>query len=108
MSNQAVFSVKQPSDGTMVLGGEVDLSNSPQVKSLLEEWLRKSLPSYTLDLRPLKRIDSSGLGLVVGAYRRAVTQVDPPATFQVRAGGSVLRVLLLIGLDRIFTVIPET
>ena len=107
MATQAVFSAEERPGGCLVLGGEVDLSNAPQVKALLDEWLARALPVYSLDLRPLTRIDSSGLGLIVGAYRRAITQTDPPATFVVHAGGNVLRVIRLIGLDRVLPVSLE-
>ena len=82
-------------------------SNAAKVKSILDEWLNMSLPAYILDLRPMKRIDSSGLGLVVGAYRRAVTQDSPKAAFQVHAGGPVLRVIQLIGLDKVLPILPD-
>jgi anti-sigma B factor antagonist len=104
MSNPAIFTVEQPSKGVLILKGEVDLSNAPRVKPLLDEWLGQRLTSYTLDLRGLQRIDSSGLGLVVGAYRRAITQEDPKAEFKVQASGAALRVIRLIGLDRVLPV----
>ena len=107
MPNEAIFTVEQPSESVLVLGGEINLSNASRVKSILDDWLGQRLSSYTLDLRPLQLVDSSGLGLVVGAYRRAVTQENPRATFEVRAGGSVLRVIQLIGLDRVLPVIPD-
>ena len=107
MSSQVDFSVEQPTKDRLVLGGEVDLSNAPQVKAALDAWLNQRLPSYTLDLRPLTRIDSSGLGLVVGAYRRAITQKRPKAAFQVYAGGPILRVIQLIGLDKVLPIVVE-
>lgn len=105
MSDQPVFTVEQPSKEILVLGGEIDLSNAPRVKALLEEWLAQKLETYSLDLRPLQRIDSSGLSLIVGAYTNAMTQTDPKATFTVKAGSSVLRVIQLIGLDKVLPVI---
>ncbi len=104
MNERTPFTVQQPSPGHLILGGEIDLSNAGQVKPLLDRWLNQQLPAYTLDLRSLQRIDSSGLGLVVGAYRRAITQHDPSATFQVIAGDPVLRVIRLIGLDKVLPV----
>lgn len=107
MPSQTIFTVEQPSREVLVLGGEVDLSNAAKVKTHLDDWLSQNLSSYMLDLRPLKLIDSSGLGLVVGAYRRAMGQTDPKATFEVRATGPVLHVIQLIGLDKVLPVIPE-
>jgi anti-sigma B factor antagonist len=104
MATQAIFTVEQPTIDVMVLGGEVDLSNAASVKSLLDEWLKMNLATYTLDLRPLKLIDSSGLGLVVGAYRRASLQQEPKAQFEVLASGNVLSVIQLIGLDKVIPV----
>ena len=102
----SAFSVDQPSPEHLVIGGELDLSNAPQFKTRLDGWLNQNLPSYTLDLRPTRLIDSSGLGLVVGAYRRAINQ-SPKAHFEVIASGPVLHVIRLIGLDRILPVSSE-
>jgi anti-anti-sigma factor len=106
-SQQAVFSVEQPSPETVILGGEVDLSNARQVKAVLDGWLDQQLSSYVLDLRQVQRIDSSGLGLVVGAYRRAITQDSPKASFLLHAEGTVLRVIRLIGLDKVLPLATE-
>lgn len=103
----SAFTVYQPSPECLVIGGELDLSNAPRFKARLDDWLGQNLPSYTLDLRPTELIDSSGLGLVVGAYRRAMTQENPKARFEVIAKGPVLNVIQLIGLDRILPVITE-
>ena len=105
MSTQAILTVAQPSSETLVIGGEVDLSNAAQLKEVLDGWLKQSLPAYKLDVRGLRRIDSSGLGLIVGAYRRAISQKKPKATFELPAAGPVLRVIQLIGLDRVLPVV---
>ncbi len=104
---QAVFTAKQLKPDTLVLGGEIDLSNAESVKDLLDQWLARDLPSYTLDLRPLRIIDSTGLGLVVGAYRRASLLSSPSKPFVVLATGGVLNVIQLIGLDRVLPIRPE-
>ena len=103
----SAFSAEQPAPHHLIVGGELDLSNAPLFKSRLDEWLSQNLDTYTLDLRPTRLIDSSGLGLVVGAYRRAVHQENPPAHFEVIASGPVLHVIRLIGLDRILPVQPH-
>lgn len=105
MSTQAILTVAQPSRECLVLGGEVDLSNAAQLKEVLDGWLKQSLSVYKLDVRGLKRIDSSALGLIVGAYRRAIIQKKPKASFELHAGGPVLRVIQLIGLDRVLPVV---
>ncbi|MBW3623784.1 MAG: STAS domain-containing protein [Armatimonadetes bacterium] len=107
MKTVAPLKIERPSPECLVVGGEVDLSNAPLLKSHLDEWLSGGLPSYTLDLRPTRIIDSSGLGLVVGAYRRVVEQENPKADFQVIATGPVLHVIRLIGLDRVIPVVND-
>ena len=107
VSTTSDISVDQPAQHLMVVGGELDLSNASHLKAHLDEWLGQNLPSYTLDLRPTRLIDSSGLGLVVGAYRRVLSQENPKATFEVRATGPVLNVIKLIGLDKVIPVVSD-
>jgi anti-anti-sigma factor len=106
MYTASSFSVERPSRDRLIVGGELDLSNAPDFKAHLDEWLGQNLPAYTLDLRPTRLIDSSALGLVVGAYRRVITQDEPKASFEVIAGGPVLHVIRLIGLDKVIPVVP--
>jgi len=107
MYSPSAFNVEQPAPECLVLGGELDLSNALTVKSHLDDWLGQNLDSYTLDLRPTRLIDSSALGLVVGAYRRALSQENPKASFQVIATGPVLHVIRLIGLDKVIPVVYD-
>ena len=51
----------------LIVGGELDPLQRARFQVHLDAWLGQKPPSYTLDLRPTRLIDSSALGLVVGA-----------------------------------------
>ena len=50
------------------LVGEVDISNAHYFKRQLEAALKEKRQSITIDLADLTYIDSTGLGVIIGAY----------------------------------------
>ena len=94
-----------PGDPRVVrLHGEVDVYTSPELKELLDSVVLGDAAGETIviDLSGLDFIDSTGLGVLVGALKRA------------RAGGgdvtlrgpqpSILKVLEITGLVTLFTI----
>jgi len=91
-------------DGTTVVSvrGEVDLYTAPKLREHLDEALQGDLPQVVVDLTQLDFIDSTGLGVLVGALK------------QVRAGGgdmslrnpsrSTHKILEIAGLTELFSV----
>ena len=62
--------------------GDLDVSTSPRLLALLEELLEEGRTAITIDLRAVTFIDSSGLGALVKAHKRAgstaqITVVQP-------------------------------
>jgi len=109
MTSDAVFEVsdsEQP--GVLVLNarGEIDVATSPELHGLLGEVIGEAPQLVIVDLTEVTFIDSTGLGVLVGAVR------------DVRAGGGdvrlvvtqpqIIKLLELTGLDEVFSVVSNT
>ena len=82
------------------LTGELDVATVPAARVKLEQALQKrAVTGLVLDLTKVTFMDSSGLGFMLGRYRRLVE--DGGTTIVVGAQGQVRRVLELSGLTKI-------
>lgn len=82
--------------------GELDAYSAPQLRKILDEVLDGSVTCVVVHLAETSFIDSTGLGVLVGAARRAKTQeaevvLDSPSH-------SVYRVLQITGLTLSITI----
>jgi anti-sigma B factor antagonist len=93
-----ITSSKDGSKTLVKVAGEVDVSNAPQLRQELEAALGEATPQVVVDFSEVPYIDSTGIGVLVGATHRAK-----------EAGGSltlsnpqknVARVLSLLGVDK--------
>lgn len=93
-----ITSSKDGSKTLVKVVGEVDVSNAPQLRQELEAALGEATPQVAVDFSEVPYIDSTGIGVLVGAAHRAQ-----------EAGGSltlsnpqknVARVLSLLGVDK--------
>jgi anti-sigma B factor antagonist len=84
--------------------GEVDLATVPQLREAISDHIVAGRTSLLVDLRAVTYLDSTGLGVLVGAAKAAGSQ-----------GGSlrlvcdnprVLRLLRITGLDKALAVHP--
>jgi anti-sigma B factor antagonist len=85
------------------LTGDIDLVTAPVLRAELKERLDRT-SSLVLDLSELHFIDSTGLGVLVGALRRVRTEGG-----DIRLAGapsSIRRVFAVTGLDQVFTLFP--
>jgi anti-sigma B factor antagonist len=85
------------------LTGDVDLAAAPALRAELKASLDGS-PSLVLDLSALDFIDSTGLGVLVGALRRA--RSDGGDIRLAALPASIGRVFSVTGLDQVFRVFP--
>jgi anti-sigma B factor antagonist len=105
MAENAYFHVADSgSSGVPVLtvGGEIDVATSPELHERLSTLIEFGPPLVVVDLTDVSFIDSTGLGVLVGAVK------------DVRAGGGdlrlvvtrpqILKLLELTGLDTVFSV----
>lgn len=86
----------------LAVSGEVDLYTAPQLKEAIDGALSAETPHLVFDLADLGFIDSTGLGVLVGALKGAeamggdVTLRNPSA--------STRKVLEIGGLAELFTI----
>jgi anti-sigma B factor antagonist len=92
----------RPPFTVVAVTGEIDVSTSPQLREKILELLEQQKRRLVIDLEGTAFLDSTGLGVLVGASKRLRA-----------AGGSltvvcsqprILRTLKLTNLDRVFNV----
>lgn len=68
----ASFSTQSSGDGryTMTVRGELDVATSPSLRGELHSLVEQGAKSITIELSGTTFIDSSGLGVLVGALKR--------------------------------------
>ena len=85
----------------IVARGEIDLATSPMLRSELAAVLALRPTEITLDLHAVTFVDSSGLGVLVGALKR-LRETDGERFVIVGAQDAVNRVFSVTGLDTLF------
>lgn len=99
------FAVTVTDDGVVTvvaIQGEVDLYTAPRLREQLEGAVASDAPDVVVDLEALDFIDSTGLGVLVGALKEAEGRGG-----QVRLrspGRSTLKILEIAGLTEVFTI----
>ena len=84
------------------LRGSLDLATSPTVRAALMEGTEKGKRDLVVDLTQLEFLDSTGLGALIGAHRRAT---EHGGTFRlIVSDGPIARLLNITGLIRVFAV----
>ena len=83
----------------MTVRGEVDVATSPELRSKLDELLDRGATDVTLDFGAVSFVDSSGLGVLVGAYKRLQENGTRGAIRIVGTQASVRKVFEITGLQ---------
>ena len=94
-------------DGTVRvvrLGGQLDIGTADSLRACLTGLMRESPTDVVIDLDRLEFIDSTGLRIVIDAWRQAGT-AGHTVTLR-RPRPSVATVLTITGLDKMMTVEP--
>jgi len=95
-------------DGTeriVHLEGTCDIASAPQLRERLTTLRPPDVRNVILELSDLEFIDSTGLGLILGALRR---MREAGGTLRVvGAQGAVLRVLEITDLDKVIPMFPD-
>ena len=93
-------------DGWIVLlvRGQLDVATAPQFRQSLVEAQYGGGRRVAVDLEGVEFIDSMGLGVLVGALKRA--RADEGRLVLVTGRERTLRLLELTGLDRVLEVVP--
>ena len=90
-------------EAVVTVEGEVDLQSSPQLRAELRDVIESGARRVIVDLSRLEFIDSSGLGVLVGAHQRLLQTEGELVLRGVK--GSTLRVLETTGLIRVFRLV---
>jgi anti-sigma B factor antagonist len=99
------FDIRSQQDGgicTVEIEGEVDLYTAPRLKEELVALIEGGCTHVIVDLDNVAFIDSSGLGVLVGALRRA--RERDGAVRIVCARESILKIFRITGLDKVFPI----
>lgn len=86
------------------VNGELDLETSPAFRNVIEEKLNQyvSIRHLVLDLKKVNFIDSSGLGVILGRFKRISQEGGRMSAINVSE--SVKRVFQLSGLLKIISI----
>ena len=104
MGPQLTFTVHPNGQGVMLrVGGEVDLATSPQLHAKLVDLVEVGEAGrVVVDLTPVAFMDSTGLGVLLAAHKRA--RANGRRVLLVCPEGPVLRVLRLTGMDKALSI----
>lgn len=97
--------IRSEHDGAAIvyrLRGSLDLATAPSLRAALVEAANEGKHDIVVDLTELEFLDSTGLGALIGAHRRAMEN-GGRVRLIVREG-PISRLLNITGLMRIFAV----
>lgn len=86
-------------DGKIALAGRLDARGAPQAREALHEALGSGSGRLVVDLSEVELIDAIGLGVLVGAHRRA--RLEGRELVLRGASRRVARLLAVTRLDRV-------
>ena len=86
------------------LGGSLDIATSPSLRATLMEAADRAKHEIVVDLTQLEFLDSTGLGALIGAHKRAAEHGG--SVRLVAQEGQILRLLRITGLLDVFSVYP--
>jgi anti-sigma B factor antagonist len=106
MQVDLTVNVERPADGTIkvTIVGQLDVSTAPYLRDRLIELFSEGLDDeahVVVDLREVPFLDSTGVGVLVGAYNRIAARTG---TMSVIAHPRIRPVLQIAGLDRVWTI----
>ncbi len=87
------------------LDGEVDVYTAPRLKEELVSVIDAGCVNVIVDLEKVGFIDSSGLGVLVGALRRARERDGVVRIVCTR--DNILKIFRITGLDKVFPIFSD-
>jgi anti-sigma B factor antagonist len=91
--------VSGPPEAPVVgVSGEIDVATSPQLRTELNSLIARGARNITLEFGGVSFVDSSGLGVLVGTYKRLREDSDGSIRI-VGAQASVRKVFEITGLE---------
>lgn len=89
----------------VVLEGEIDVYTAPRLKEELVSVVESGCPNVIVDMEKVGFIDSSGLGVLVSALRRARERDGVVRIVCTR--DNILKIFRITGLDKVFPIFAE-
>ena len=80
--------------------GEIDIQSAPELRAELLRGIRRYGPRLALDLAGVRFMDCAGLNVLLATRRRA--RLEQGSVRVVRASPQVLRMISLLGLEKVF------
>ncbi len=103
MAENLILETDDRGDLTVVtVKGEVDLYTAPSLKEAIADLVSSGRSRIAVDLAGVEFMDSSGLGVLIGALKRCKEAGGSLAL--AGPGESVLKVLAITGLDKVFSI----
>lgn len=97
---------RQNSVCTMTLEGEVDVYTAPRLKEELIAVIGDGCVNVIVDMERVGFIDSSGLGVLVSALRRARERDGVVRVVCTR--DNILKIFRITGLDKVFPIFSDS
>lgn len=100
------FTTRPHGDITVLeVSGEVDVATAPQLRTRLIELTTQGCRSVAIDFTSVSFIDSTGLGVLVGARRRLAEAGG--VLDLVVPDGHIRELFAITGLDGVFTIVAS-
>lgn len=87
---------------TLLVDGEVDVSNADQLRIALNQLLDEGVPEVVVDLTNVGYIDSTGIGVLMGAAHR--TQDLPTKIAVVCPHKNIRRIFDMLGVGEVLEI----
>jgi len=84
----------------IIISGEIDISTAPDFKTRLYEVIGDGTKDIELVCDGLSYIDSTGLGILVGALKRVKNHQNNVYIYQLRE--NIKKLFRITGLDKVF------
>lgn len=88
----------------LAVRGEIDLFTAPELKQVLAESIEAARIRIIVDLTETTFLDSTALGVLIGAVKRLRSRHGALAI--VNVDDNIAKTFEITGLDQIFTILP--
>jgi anti-sigma B factor antagonist len=105
MNEEVLITEEHSDDGSAVVTvrGEIDVASAPQLRGHLHHVCVEGAPRVAVDLRDVTFLDSSALGVLVGALRRCR---ENKTEFQLLVTSPrLLKIFEITGLTSVFDIV---
>jgi anti-sigma B factor antagonist len=89
-------------DAEIYVSGEIDIYNAQQFKEKIYQIVENSTGDVSIDCSGLNYIDSTGLGVFVGALKKAKQHDRNIHIFNIR--DNIKKLFVITGLDKLFII----